>query len=78
MVKSIIRSTRFTYIKDKRTFVGEASMMPQPMNQGFIIEIETSGQQIDFTFKRISRVDGEIQSWEFTSKDGYTAEVLND
>lgn len=78
MEKVIIRSTRFTYIEEKKKFIAEASEMPQSMSKSFTIEVETTGQQIDFTFNRILRADGEIQSWEFSSKDGYTVEVFND
>lgn len=75
--KVIYRSTRFTYIAGKKAFVAEISELGH-VPKIFSIEIETTGQIIEFSHCSTIRVEGEIQSFEFTSKDGYTVTLFND
>jgi hypothetical protein len=77
MEKVIYRSTRFTYIADKKTFVADISDLGK-VPKVFSIEIETTGQVIEFAHSTTSRVDGELQSLEFISKDGYAVTLFND
>lgn len=77
MEKVIYRSTRFTYLADKKTFVADISDLGR-VPKVFSIEIETTGQVIGFAHSSTARVEGEIQSFEFASKDGYTVTLFND
>ena len=77
MEKVTYRSTRFTYLVDRKMFVADISDLGRVPNI-FYIEIETTGQSIKFSHCSNTRVDGEIKSFKFTSKDGYTVTLFND